>query len=63
MMESSEHAFLVLYRLKDYTVDPLSYTTSKEFKLSSFSLPLELKARVEKVLQDPNAVVISTTIN
>ena len=80
MIESSEHAFLVLYRLKDYTVDPLSYTTSKEFKLSSFSLPpvssidpskmiykdigdKEVKARVEKVLQDPNAVVISTTIN
>ena len=53
MIESSEHAFLVLYRLKDFTVDPLSYTTSKEFKLTSFSTPLEFK---------PDDTLVSTDI-
>jgi hypothetical protein len=53
MIESSEHAFLVLYRLKEYTVDPLSYTTSKEFKLSSFSIPLEFKPDNELTADSP----------
>ena len=53
MIESSEHAFLVLYRLKDYTVDPLSYTTSKEFKLSSFFSPSEFKPDNELTTDSP----------
>ena len=53
MIESSEHAFLVLYRLKEYTVDPLSYSTSKEFKLSSFSIPLEFKPDNELTTDSP----------
>ena len=53
MIESSEYAFLVLYRLKEYTVDPLSYTACKEFKLSSFSIPLEFKPDNELTTDSP----------
>jgi hypothetical protein len=32
MIKSNEDAFFILYRLKNFTEDTLSYTTSKVFK-------------------------------
>ena len=43
MYESNEEAYLVLYRLKEFTTDPPSYTACKEFKLNSSFPSIEFK--------------------
>jgi hypothetical protein len=53
MYESNEEAYLVLYRLKEFTSDPLSYTTSKEFKLNGSFPSLEFKLDKELVSDIP----------
>jgi hypothetical protein len=53
MIENSEHAFLVLYRLKEFTSDLPSYTACKEFKLNSSFPSLELKLDKELVSDIP----------
>lgn len=52
MYESNEEAYLVLYRLKEFTSDPLSYTTSKEFKLNGSFPSLEFKLNKELIPTD-----------
>ena len=52
MYESNEEAYLVLYRLKEFTLDPLSFTTSKEFKLNGAFPSLEFKLDKELIPTD-----------